>query len=197
MLVYFEVAWAPAGEQIAFVATGPAGLDLFVVGSDVNGLDNLTLDAAYDRSPSWAPDGAAIAFVTGDQFSGDVVAIVGADGMDRRTLTAKGEYSGVAWQPEGDTLLFAGQPTTGLTGAGIWTVRAYVPGSRAPAEHGGSLVWSPGSDRIAFVDEGVRIARADGSDVRRVASGDRISVIAWSPDGARLAFVRHPPWDLG
>jgi TolB protein len=189
-----DVEWAPSGERIAFVAGGPLGLDLFVIDSDGSDLRNLTADAAVDRSPTWAPDGSAIAFVTGDWFGGDIV-VIGPDGTGRRTLTGDGWYGGVAWQPEGDTLLVTGLPSTGSTGEGIWTVRADGTGLTLLIEDGYVPAWSPGGDRIAFVADGVRIARADGSDVRRLASGERILQIAWSPDGTRLAFDLHGPWD--
>jgi Tol biopolymer transport system component len=49
--------------------------------------------------------------------------------------------------------------------------------------------WSPDGSRIAFerADGAIYIINADGSHLRRVASGNHPT---WSPDGRRLAFTR-------
>jgi Tol biopolymer transport system component len=191
-----HVAWAPSGNRIAFVAAGQTGLDIFVVGSDGKGLQNLTDDAAPDRSPTWAPDGSAIAFVTGGPDLGDIV-VVGSDGTGRRTLTGEGVFFDAAWQPEGETLLMTGVSVAGPTGMAIWTINADGTGLTRLIENGQAPAWSPGGDRIAYVADGVWIAWADGSGARRVVPGDRVGEIAWSPDGTRLTFGAYSPSNLG
>lgn len=77
-----------------------------------------------------------------------------------------------------------GQPTVLIPNTSDYTVQ--------------SPAWSPDGASLAFVrsDLGscprIYIARADGSDARRVTDGCDVDP-AWSPDGARIAFSRFGP----
>ena len=65
---------------------------------------------------------------------------------------------------------------------------------------------SPDGRAIAFDSDrdgvrGIYVARADGTDVRRVTGDGFAAVPSWSPDGGRLAFLRDEPgrpdvWNL-
>jgi Tol biopolymer transport system component len=65
---------------------------------------------------------------------------------------------------------------------------------------------SPEGSSVAFDSNrhgvrGVYVARADGTDVRRVSGKGYAAVPTWSPDGRRLAFLRAEPdrpnvWNL-
>jgi hypothetical protein len=51
---------------------------------------------------------------------------------------------------------------------------------------------SPASDRLAIVSGGVLwVMNPDGSDATQLASD--VQNVAWSPDGARIAYVAGPP----
>ena len=70
--------------------------------------------------------------------------------------------------------------------------RTSVSDETAPA-------WSPDGRKIAFArngsgDDGIYVMDADGSDVRRLTSGQDLEP-SWSPDGTQLAFTRttRPP----
>jgi Tol biopolymer transport system component len=52
--------------------------------------------------------------------------------------------------------------------------------------------FSPAGDRLAITSgAALWVMNPDGSDARQVASD--VATIAWSPDGARIAYVRIPP----
>lgn len=53
--------------------------------------------------------------------------------------------------------------------------------------------WSPGGDKIAFTrwryPEGIYLIDPASGGERRVADGDRLKEVTWSPDGKRLAYT--------
>jgi TolB protein len=92
-----DPAWSPDGTRLAFISSRANGaLDVFVVELASGAITRLT-DADYlggpagsgfaARSPAWSPDGASIAY-TVQGTTGSPLWIMGADGRDKRQLTA-------------------------------------------------------------------------------------------------------------
>ncbi len=139
--------------------------------------------------------------------------VMNADGSDLTRLFGVEAFD-LAWSPDGFRLAYVG------TDANIYVINA--DGSERTAVTGGdplaentSPAWSPDGTRIAFqswtasAGDDVYAMNADGSDVTRLTHdppgterGDiaRDRSPAWSPDGARIAFISNrqgtPGWGL-
>lgn len=102
--------WSPDGSQILFRSRRDviAGVDtlgdqpdeIYVMNADGTGETRLTHDSATDQWPTWSPDGTLIAFTSwSDDTEGTVIAIVAADGSDRRSVSVGDVAGPIAWQP--------------------------------------------------------------------------------------------------
>jgi Tol biopolymer transport system component len=96
-----EPAWSPDGSRIVFTSIrdrygetcfhecSPSG-EIYVARADGTDLRRLTRSQADDRSPSWAPDGRSIAFVSdrSNRANHDnEIYVIGVEGGEARRLT--------------------------------------------------------------------------------------------------------------
>src|SRR6266487_376620 len=138
-------------------------------------------------------------------------------GVTRLTNGASGADLGPAWSPDGRRIAFARFTTDGPSsgtydvyamnadGSGVMRLTDVLPVSSSGSPYQGDdfgAQWSPDGTKIAFwggsIDAGtgdVFVANADGTGVRRIVEVDYFGVsvpqrdrVAWSPDGARIAF---------
>ena len=186
----------PSGERIAFGGgiTDGAQSDVFSIGSDGNGLVQLTSDAADDLYPAYSPDGTQIAFISYRTGVGQVW-LMNADGSNEHQLTfdAVEKDQLPDWSPDGSRLVYAGGIDFGnfdlylidADGSGLEQITA------TPDNDDFAPTWSPDGSAIAFVStrsEGrfVRIVDTDGSD-ERIVNGDAGPQFApaWQPLGDR------------
>jgi Tol biopolymer transport system component len=212
--IYFRVGGGDGGSQVESIeADGTERRVVFRGDSPVH----------YSRI-AFSPDGSRIAF---DNFLRGEYGIETADpdGSDIVRLTDGVNDSWASWSPDGTRILFSstrydpsieqclpGFPHEYRCRTDIYVMDA--DGSdviRLTDDPAGEFMarWSPDGSRIAFVREGdlragtyeaVYTMLPDGTDVRRISSGDGGSDFwpSWSPDGTRVVFaaIRNEDWGI-
>jgi TolB protein len=191
--------WSPDGRKLAFVGLRASTTGVYVVNADGGGQRRLARQA---RLPAWSPDGRKIAFESGRNGTTGVYA-VNADGGGERRLARHGWLP--AWSPDGRKIAF-------FSGNGkIYVMNAdgseHLALTKPQPGRMRSLAWSPDGRKLAYLNAchpgclNLYVVRSDGSGLRNLTSklaagghfGDPgpASDPAWSPDGQKLAFVRH------
>lgn len=150
-------------------------------------------------SPVWSPDGSKIAYLDGTFFNQPIdpygptaaLAVMNADGSGRRDLTGPGVLLGdsLSWSPDGRQIAY-------VNATGKVTVVSVDGSGSHELAAGYSPAWSPSGSRIAFAtgngNPAVFTVNPDGSGIQQLASfpGHNVSSsgMAWSPDGASIAF---------
>lgn len=189
--------WSPDGQKLAFVrAVGGGGTraDLFVINADGSGLAQLT-QLGTITGAVWSPDGQRLAL-----WAGRSVYVINADGSAMTQLTQDPSplvVRNVGWSPLGDRLVFSVRPdpivvenpdaetrkihVMNIDGTGRITV---ATGAQDPR-------WLPDGRTVAFrsSNDDIWTVSADGGEPSLLIPDSFDAV--WSPDGTRIAFVRH------
>ena len=197
--VVYSARWSADGRWVAYEAPGPEGIGLWVVSASQE-----PRQVATDASLwMWSSMGAELAVVRqtstfSPYYSGATLRTI--DPVTEETTAAGsiperfGNDAGApAWSPDGTRFVF------GVRGGAIYSIDARSGARsllvRLPGEHLDSvdqIVWSPGGAHIAIMNDGepggLYVMDADGSNVRRLLDGYSETGVAWSPDGARLAY---------
>ena len=119
-----SVAWRPDGQQFAYVGFAGQSTSIYVAGADGSGSRRLLPADEAAFGPVWSPDGSKIAYFTSpvvapgtDPSAGGgapSLAVVGADGADRRLLwdstakagaTAAGLGPALQWSTDGKAII--------------------------------------------------------------------------------------------
>jgi dipeptidyl aminopeptidase/acylaminoacyl peptidase len=215
----FAPSWAPDGTRLTFQSTADTNGDTFVTFSDLpavhvinsgGGGRTLAAAGAYSVTPTWSPDGTALAFVS---FAEDAplafvtsLYLINPDGGGRVQITSADSMDHLSiWSPDGARLAFVA--TTETNGDGVLDPLTDTSNLAVVSRDGSGLVilavcdafpqtlaWSPEGARIAYVYQGslytIDSATA-GEPLQLTDEGFNAAAPAWSPDGAYIAFVSN------
>jgi Tol biopolymer transport system component len=185
--VVSPTAWAPDGQQLAFVDPDRACCDLSVV--DAKGRVRRLPTGGHVSDFAWSPDGRRIAYA--DDRSLQPISVIDVKSGRRRTLTG-----GVSpqWSPDGKWIVFR-VPRADRRGDDLYVQKVDGSPPRLVMEFVSSAVkWAAESTRMAFIAVGTGgtaafAANEDGSQLRSVSIGVfDLEDFDWAPDGTRLVF---------
>ena len=201
-----SLSWTPDGRWIVTSAVGADGRDVLIRVSVDRG-ERLPLGAASawaETAPALSPDGRDLAYGACDaRWMCDVVLVpVGGDaaptGAPRRLVAAAGTIYGIAWAPDGRSVVYS---ATGPGGSATYLWR--VPSSGAGRAERLDLA-GPGALYPSFSRSGRRLAYSRTSqdwDVWRAQDGRPPEAFIAStradanpqisPDGTRVAFCSN------
>jgi Tol biopolymer transport system component len=193
-IIVSAVAISPDGSRVAFEGLS-SGMttDIYVVGVDGSGLQQLTTDPATDQYPQWSPDGTTIVYdnagkherTADPQFSKTAeIFTVPADGGTPTQLTHNnGTDAAPSYSPDGRTIVYQ-------SFRGFWLMDADGGNESAFRIRIGGFTprWSPDGRTIAFsyykdVSDRPRVQLGDGF-------GDRPLVIVAVADVASHRITR-------
>jgi Tol biopolymer transport system component len=154
--------------------------EVYSIGVDGNGRQNLTRNPAADSEAVWSPDGSQVAFVRDRS-----IAVMSADGSAQLVL---GPGLEPAWSPDGRRIAFSRNDS-------IWTespTGADVHRLTPDGSHDFWPQWSPDGSRIAFLHAAgyLDVVPAGGGAPRELARGlgfDRQAFV-WAGDGRSIFY---------
>jgi Tol biopolymer transport system component len=190
------VAWSPDGRRLA-VALGepsfePYAANIYAVDVDDGGITRLTNVDATEYSPTWSPDGSAIAFVSNRDAQSGVFA-VHPDGSFTPLIPTHSEPPQTFLGP--DRRVSA--PAEASVQTEYW-VDPLIEGVLSPdGRRLANLVSTAQmqSEGCGGDAQDIYTRNADGSEVINVTNTPDINEIevAWSPDSRRLALTSGVP----
>jgi Tol biopolymer transport system component len=185
---------SPDGTLVAYSAVEAKGADLRL--KDVRGGPELRLtdDAAANASPSWFPDGSALAFVSSRDGREGIWKIHHLGGQPSRLLD---DARDPAVSPDGRHLAFARNAPSGHARIGVVEIGRPETARLVTGDRDGDPLWdhrfpawSPDGRWLCYSDVlDLWIVRADGGPARQLTRDHaRDTHPAFAPDGRHVYF---------
>ena len=190
----------PDGKKIAFL---PKGIFL----TDTDGLNKTYLSGnGEEYSPSWSPNHQPILYAKGrtgnsDDGSSPTFWVMNSDTLGKpRKLPSSGWDYQATWSPNGKQVLYhnSNKQNKNIVQSvqSIWVVNADGTSKPRKLATGYNAVWSPDSQRIAFIcpvgnnPNSICLMNADGSNLKVLKQDSWVQDVVWSPDGKKFAFLK-------
>ncbi len=157
----------------------------------------LTVGTKKDTSPRWSPDGTRLVFVSNRAEDTPHLWLLDLHGGEARQLThGKEPASDPVWSPDGTRIVYVahiGGEQPPEKDADEKTKRAWENRvrtiTRRMYKHDGDGFWDGGHDHLFVIP-------AAGGERTQLTDGDwGDGQPAWSPDGARIAFISYREGD--
>ena len=186
--------FSPDGSRLAFMASVPSGLTLFVTDSDSDA-DPTALVRKAPLYASWSPDSDRLLVHGGaDHY---LVTIRDGSGSVERLGARAVNYRVPDWSSADGSMAIVSQDDNGR--GGIYTTDINGVDMRLIAETPGhaAFLWSPGGEMLAVAHSqpsggttygGIRLYSNIGVP-QPIEVDDPVAAFFWSPDGSRLAYI--------
>ena len=184
--------WSPDDRHLAFLATAPSGLSLFILDS-LGENETVTPSVGPPIYYQWAADGDSL--LVHHREDVDLVRRP-FSARPQGLVTTSGNYRAPALSP--DSRQFAYIDPTGAEGSLVVAPVGNPDEGSSVLDVGrrAAFIWSPGGVELAIADqlgsgneifERIRIVSSDGQDVRPIGEGP-ILAFFWSPQGDKIAW---------
>lgn len=203
-------SWSPDASRIAFVSLRTGSSQIFVMKN--NGLDQkqITFDNSNDW-PVWLPDAKTIAFRTTDKKGFWWWRLLNLESDEIQNLTEPSFdffYQKLSWSPDGKQIAYMSMEEQRARNDGSSQIHIRITDGTSDQALTDNIwanimpVWSPDSQRIAFLSEmhgqydiyGLYIINSDGTDLRQLTDAvytDTGASYSWSGDGRTIAIGDH------
>ena len=185
--------WSPDGSRIVFVGLQDRHQSVMLARADGSNIEQLVRGPSFDLYPAFSPDGKSIAVVSGRDGNSEIYTIDLATRALRRLTDDPAWDSYPTWSPDGKRIAFLSGSGASAAPHALWIIGADGSGRRKVADTVAMRerpACSPAGRHIAFISTNptgsLAVVDIQSGAVRRLA--DHGENLAWSPDGARLAF---------